>query len=142
MGIFTYNDKIDIPDVGENNTLTNIAILKLMQETAALHSDSVGYGLNDSPKTHLAWIILNWRLKVFSRPIWNTKLTIKTWAKPVGKLYFYRDLEIYDSNENLVAIASSKWILIDTETHSIQKAPLDMNEKYGAIDKSVLIHLW
>jgi len=137
LGIFTYNTKVNLCDVDENNKLTNKSILEYMQEAASVHSDTAGFGLNNVPTTHLGWIILNWKLKVFSRPVWNTKITIKTWSRPIEKLYFYRDLEMYDEANNLIAIASSKWILINTETHAIQRASADMNEKYESIDKLV-----
>lgn len=136
-GIFSYKTKVDISDVGENNKLSNKAILRLMQESAALHSASIGYGLNDTTNTHLAWIILNWKLQVFSRPNWNTNLVVNTWSKPIEKLYCYRDFEIYDNEDNLVAIASSKWILIDICKATISRPPKDMNFKYRSIDKSV-----
>lgn len=136
-GIFSYNTKVDISDVGENNKLSNKAILRLMQEAAALHSASIGYGLNDTQNTHLAWIILNWKLQVFASPNWNTKLVVKTWSKPITKLYCYRDFEIYDNTNNLIAIASSKWVLYDTVKTFIAKPPKDMNSKYMSIDKSV-----
>ena len=137
MGIFTYNTRVNLCDIGENNKLTNKAILEYMQEAASAHSDSAGFGLNNVPTTHLGWIILNWKLKVFSRPVWNTKITVKTWSRPIEKLYFYRDFEMYDEANNLIAIASSKWILINTETHAIQRALPDMNEKYQSTDKLV-----
>ena len=81
MDIYSYNLKINFSDVGENNRLSNKGILRLMQEVAGLNSDSKGYGLNDTPRTGLAWLILNWKLKVFSRPKWNTILIVKTWTR-------------------------------------------------------------
>lgn len=135
-GIYCYNTKIDISDVGENNKLNNKAILRLMQEAAALHSASIGYGLNDTLSTHLVWIILNWKLKVFSRPNWNTKLTVKTWSRPIEKLYCYRDFEIYDDKNNLIAVASSKWILFDIVKSFVARPPKDMNLKYTSINRT------
>lgn len=137
MGTFVYNTKVNLCDIGENNMLTNKCILEYLQEAASVHSASAGYGLNDVPNTHLGWVIMNWKLKVFFRPAWNTKLVIKTWSRPIEKLYFYRDFEMYDEYNTLVAIASSRWLLINTETHAIQRALPDMNEKYESMDKLV-----
>lgn len=137
MDIYSYNLKVDFSDVGENNRLSNKGILRIMQEVAGLNSDAKGYGLNDTPKTGLAWLILNWKLKVFSRPKWNTNLTIKTWTRSSNPLFSYRDLEIHDDKNNLIAIATSKWILFDVNKKSITKLPQEVQESFNCIDKSV-----
>lgn len=137
MDIYSYNLKVDFSDVGENNRLSNKGILRIMQEVAGLNSDAKGYGLNDTPKTGLAWLILNWKLKVFSRPKWNTNLTIKTWTRSKNPLFSYRDLEIYDDENNIVAIATSKWILFDVNKKAITKLPQEVQESFNCIDKSV-----
>ena len=137
MDIYSYNLKIDFSDVAENNRLSNKGILRLMQEVAGLNSDSKGYGLNDTPKTGLAWLILNWKLKVFSRPKWNTNLLIKTWTRSENPLFSYRDLEMYDNENNLVAIATSKWILFDVNKKTIIKLPKEVQESFNCIDKNV-----
>lgn len=137
MDIYSYNLKIDFSDVGENNRLSNKGILRIMQEVAGLNSDAKGYGLNDTPRTGLAWLILNWKLKVFSRPKWNTSLIVKTWTRSENPLFSYRDLEMYDNENNLVAIATSKWILFDVNKKTIIKLSKEVQESFNCIDKSV-----
>ncbi len=126
MDIFTKKFEISFADINENNKLSNKGILRLMQEIAGIHSGTVGYGLNDMPKTHFGWVILNWKLRVFSRPKWNTVLTINTWSRKITPLFAYRDFEIYDDKNNLVAIATSKWILFDVYKQSICKITPDI----------------
>ena len=137
MDIFTKNFEITFTDINENNELSNKGILRLMQEIAGIHSGTLGYGLNDIPKTGLAWIILNWKLKVFSRPKCTTVLTINTWSRKKTPLFAYRDFEIYDDKKNLVAIATSKWILYNINKQSISKIPIDVKENFPDVNKSV-----
>ncbi|MCL2383307.1 MAG: thioesterase [Oscillospiraceae bacterium] len=96
-----------------------------------------GYGPANMRETKYAWILLNWKLKVFSRPAWNEKITIKTWPRAFNRCYSYRDLEMYDEDGNLVAIAASRWTLVSLETNSICKVPPEMAEKYSMFDKSL-----
>ena len=137
MNIYSNKFTVSFSDITENNEISNKGILRLMQEVAGQHSDSVGYGLNDIPKTGLAWIILNWKLKVFSRPKWNTPLTVNTWSRCKSTLFCYRDLEIYDENNNLVAIATSKWILYNVNKKCICRTPDNITEKFPDGNKSV-----
>lgn len=137
MDIYTKSFSVNFSDIGENNELTNKGILRLMQEIAGMHSSSVGYGLNDTPKTGLAWLILNWKLKVFSRPKWGANLTVNTWSRCKNALFCYRDLEIYDDENNLVAVATSKWILFDVNKQTICKIPIGVKNAFPDANKSV-----
>lgn len=137
MNIYEKKFVVSIPDIGENNLLTNDAILRYLQEIAALHSDLCGFGLNQVDSNHLTWILLNWKYKVFSRPKWNTTLLIKTWCRKSEKLYSYRDFEIYDENQNLVAIATSKWLLFNIQKNAIQLITPEIMACYETYDKSV-----
>jgi len=137
MDICTEKFTVTLPDVGESNRLTNKAILRMLQEIACIHSSYAEYGVNDAEKTGKAWILLNWKLQVFSRPVWNTKLTINTWSSNQNHLSFYRDFELLDEDNNLVAIATSKWVLYDINKGSLVKITDDITSRYVHVDKHV-----
>lgn len=137
LDIYSHNLTINYSDVDENNQVTNKGVLRLLQEVAGIHCGLLGYGVNDTPKTSLAWILLNWKLKVFSRPKTNTNLLIKTWTREKTPLFVYRDFEVYDDNYNLVAIATTKWVLFNVNTKSISRVTPGINEKYIQVDKKV-----
>lgn len=137
MDIYSEIFKVTLPDVGENNCLTNKGILRMLQEIACTHSATCGFGVNDTHSTGLGWIILNWKLKVFSRPIWNTKLKINTWSSSQSLLFFTRDFEVFDENNNLIAIATSKWVLFDLKKGSLAKITDDFKAMYKEVNKHV-----
>jgi len=137
MDICSKQFEVTLPDVGENNELSNKGILRIMQEIACIHSSYCGIGVNDSKEKGLAWIILNWKLKVFSRPKWNTTLNVKTWSSKQNHICFYRDFEITDEENNLVAVSTSKWILLDINTGTFAKLSSELTEKYIHVDKHV-----
>lgn len=137
MEICSQDFTVTLPDVGENNRLTNKAILRMLQEIACIHSSLSDFGVNDAEKTGMAWILLNWKLQVFLRPMWNTKLKVNTWSSNQNLLSFYRDFEIFDDNNELVAIATSKWVLYDINNGSLVKITDDIKSRYIHIDKHV-----
>lgn len=137
MDICSENFTVTLPDVGEKNRLTNKAILRMLQEIACIHSSCASFGVNDAEKTGKAWILLNWKLQVFSRPIWNTKLKVNTWSSNQNLLSFYRDFEVFDDNNQLVAIATSKWVLYDINKGSLVKITDDIKSRYVHLDKHV-----
>lgn len=134
---FTSNFRIGFAHIDTENLISNQGILSILEETSGMHSTSIGYGLNDIPNTHISWALLNWKVQVIKRPKYGDKVTVKTWARYKTKIYTYRDFEVYDENNNLLIIATSKWIFINTEKKSIAKIEDSFYEKYLPEDKSV-----
>ena len=137
MDIYSKQFEVTLSDVGENNQLSDKGILRMMQEIACIHSDICGFSVNDVEETGFAWIILNWKLRVFSRPRWNTKLNVKTWSSHQKHISFYRDFEITDNDNNLVALATSRWVLYDLSKKSFTKIDSEFAKKYTMVDKHV-----
>lgn len=134
--IFTTQEQIEYLDVDRNNKLTNKAIINIMQDVAGGHSEVIHDGLNDKERIGTAWILLNWKVKVYSRPKYKDILTINTWARKLEKCFSYREFEIY-CKEKLVAKAESKWVLVNANTGRITRIPLDLIEKYEPNDSKV-----
>lgn len=110
-------------EMGVSNKLTNYGILAFLEDIAICHSDTVGFGVKDIETKNRAWLLMDWYLEVKQRPKFSEKLITKTWATkieaPTHKVY--RDFEILNSNGELVANATSKWILFDVEAQKITK---------------------
>lgn len=135
-----YSDKFTLKygDIGKSNKLNIKSLIYYLQEIAGKHSSLAGYGLNDIPNTHVSWLLLDWKVKMFSHPKYGEQLSINTWPRILEKFYSYRDYEVFDSNNNLVAIASSKWLLINTETKKIERiSPEIINNFNGVENKKV-----
>lgn len=122
--------EIAFRDVGKSNKITNSALLNMLENIAGMHSNQVGYGLNSIAQTGVTWVLLNWKLRVFSRPIYGEKLDVETWARKAVKFYTYRDFRVYDKSHNLVAIATSKWALLDATTMSITRITPELLDLY------------
>ena len=136
--IYKEKFKIGLKDIGKGREVSNKAILEYLENIGAYHSDSVGYGINTTEETHLSWILLDWKVKVIKRPEYGQVLVIHTWSRCIIKCYAYRDFEVYDENNNLCVIASSKWLLINNQTGKIVKVEPEMADKYQSeIEKSV-----
>lgn len=136
--IYQEKFKIGLKDIVKGNQVSNKAILEYLENIAAYHSDTVGYGVNTSDKTHLTWLLLDWKVKVLKRPQYGQILDIHTWSRHIIKCYAYRDFEIYDENNQLCVIASSKWLLINNQEGKIAKVEKEMADRYESeTEKSV-----
>ena len=136
--IVEHEYDIKLSEIGKTNKVTNKTILGCFEDIGGIHSNIAGLGVLDIPTTHLTWLLLDWKLKMIRRPSYMEKMRIRTWSRDSVKFYAYRDFEIYDEEQNLIGIATSKWILINTETLKFAKVDGNILEKYKPeLDKSV-----
>ena len=128
--IYKEKFKIGLKDVWAKDEVSNIAILEYLEDIAAYHSDSVGIGINTTNKTQISWLLSDWKLEVIKRPHYGQILDIHTWSRKIEKFYAFRDFEIYDEENNLCAIATSKWLLINNKTGKIVRVEAELADKY------------
>ena len=129
--MFVENEyTVKLSEIGKGNKVTNKTILSYLEDIAGLHSIKAGNGLYDIPITHTTWLLLEWRLKIIKRPKYAEKVKVVTWSREAVKCYAYRDFEIYDEQGNIIALASSKWVLVDIEKGKIIKVAPELIEKY------------
>ncbi len=122
---------VGIKDIGLDNKMSNYGMLSILEEVASAHSDTVGYGVNDINTKKKVWLLMDWKLQILKRPNYGSILKVKTWARPIEKkpFYTYRDFEVFE-NGDLVAFATSKWILFDLQTNRISKITDDIINLY------------
>lgn len=130
MAKFEHKFEIGFRDVGKGNKLTNRGLLGFLDDIAGMHSNLVGYGANDIDKTGLTWVLLNWKVRIFKRPSYGESVLVKTWARNSVKFYTYRDFEVYDESNELIAIATTKWVLMNAKTMHLTKITDELIEKY------------
>ena len=135
--IYKEKFKLGLKDIGKNNKIKNRAILECLENIGSYHSDIAGYGANDTKRTKVSWILLEWKLQVLDRPTYGDELEIHTWARGINKFFTYRDYEIYNKDNKLCAIATSKWALINIETGKLTRLTEEIINKYNPEDKYV-----
>ena len=128
---------IGLSDVNINKELVNSNLLRNLENIAGMHSEMAGFGFTDIEKTRRSWVLLAWKVEVKKRPLINDTLKIKTWSRCIEKIYAYRDFEIRDQYDDIIAIASSKWLFIDIDAEKFIKIPEEVIKSYKQEDIQV-----
>ena len=81
--IFEEKVRTGAKDLEKGNSLGNRAILEYFENIASRHADSLGYGINSMPLTHLSWLLLDWYVRVYHRPSYGQELTVRTWSREI-----------------------------------------------------------
>lgn len=119
--IYEKEFELQLRDIDKNNKMRLSSYLNVMQEIGGLHASELGHGLSEEIRTNKAWIVIAWKLEIFKRPNWNEKIKVRTWIGKIDKIYHYRDYEILDNNNEVIAKAVAKWVMVDIVTKTIQK---------------------
>ena len=104
-----------LSDVNLNRELMNTHLLRYLEDVAGMHSEIAGTGYTDIERTRKTWILLAWKVEVKNRPLMSDTLKVKTWSRCIEKIYAYRDFEVRNQYDELVAVASSKWLYVDID---------------------------
>jgi len=127
---YTASFRPGMEDLNPDLTVKNRCLLRLCEDTAGFHTDSVGDGLLTMGDTNYAWILLAWNLQVLQRPRYGTVLTVTTHPREIARVHAWRDFEIRDSSGALLAEATSKWIVVQADNHAVMRIPEIMHELY------------
>jgi medium-chain acyl-[acyl-carrier-protein] hydrolase len=82
-------------------------------------------------------MLIAWKVKIYKKPKYADTIKIVTWSKSIQRLYAYRDFKVFNQEGEIIGIASSKWIYINTETKSIARPEPEVVELYQSEDDSV-----
>ena len=112
---------VKLSEIGKENKITNKALLGILEDIGGVHSNIAGYGIPTMDKTHLTWILLDWKVQVIRRPNYAEKILARTWSKDGLKYYAYRDFEVVDEQGNVIVKAISRWVLVNIETGKMER---------------------
>ncbi len=112
------------------------ALMQFLQEIAWEHAEHLDLGFSHLLEQNLVWVLARLKIKVFEFPNWQDKIKVKTWAAGKDNLYWYRDFYIYDANENIIAKATTTWIIINLETRRPHRADKMFNVEIKNKDRA------
>lgn len=114
-----------------------LTLMNILQDIACENADVLGFGFIDCHKHNLTWVGSNYLIKIERLPRIDEHFVIETWPA-VGKLWgAIRDFCLKDADGNIIAVASSQWVLIDCE----RRRPVALSKhfpEYSFLDERVM----
>ena len=121
MKIHTELFTVRHSECGSDGLLKTQSLLDYFQEGAANHANDLGFGLADMRKANLLWVLSRIRTKIARHPTIGEKLQLKTWPNDFVKLFARRQFELRDEKDEIIAVASSEWLVLHADTLRIQR---------------------
>ena len=118
--IFENTIRINSYDCDINGNWKPAAFFQHMTEAAHQHASRLGVGYPEMIQQSLSWVLTRLKIKFLRFPQIDEMITIRTWPKTIQqKLFFIRDFELIDDSNQLLAQASSAWLIINVNTRRL-----------------------
>lgn len=124
--------EIRYTDVDASDNLKLSSLLSLMEESACLSAEELGFGYSALQPKNYGFIMVNWYIDLNRAVKLGEILTIHTWPIKPKRLIVLRDFELYVGSER-VGVATSRWCLVDLVNFKMlpSTAALDENIQYN-----------
>lgn len=110
------------------------SLFNYMQDIASDHAVLLGFGRDDLMKKNQFWVLSRMYAEITGWPSWGDKIIIKTWPNGTDKLFAMRNYELEFPDGNIIASATSAWLMVDSTTRKIQR-PDGLLTQYNDNDK-------
>ncbi len=117
------NYNIHYHEVNYRKELTVPALLNLMQESAKLSANALGFGVEKMNEQGLAWVLLRLKMEFSTFPKVGRFISIDTKPIEIGRFLTQRDYWVFDDKKNEIASATSQWIVFDVEKRAMISIP-------------------
>lgn len=109
-------------DVDFQGNLSLFSMFNFTQETAWKHAEKLGFGFEKLANQNLAWVLFGMRIKrVGHWPRWQEEFGIQTQPKGISGMFANRDYRMLNHRNELIAIGSSNWIVIELDSRRPQR---------------------
>jgi len=111
--------KINSLLVNSQGRLGLYGVLNLLQETAWIHAETLGFGMEDMEKKGLYWVLTRQTLKMKDWPSYGHKISIETWLKPPEGAFAGREFLIKNEAGEKIGACTTSWLALDRNTKGI-----------------------
>lgn len=123
--------RVRYSEVDQNCNITLQAMLDLFQDCCTFQSEELGIGIDFLSSTHSAWILSSWQIIIERLPRFGEKIQVRTWPYNFKGFYGYRNFEIRNEAQEVLAYANSVWVYLDTESGRPIRVPENVLQKYS-----------
>lgn len=137
MCIFSFSTRVSYDDIDQNMNLSLKGVLRFMQEAAMLHSGQAGYSVGDVDRTHVTWMLVQWRVRLLEEVPWGAEVTVNTWPRSMERATSIRNFELIGPHHRVAAIGESNWVLVNAKTGRITRISPDVASAYELTERDV-----
>ncbi len=115
-------------DIDSDKHLTVPALTRMMHESAMQNVLKLKISVWDLAPHGVSWVLMRKRTDIKRHLRLGEKFTVETHPSGFDKLLTYRDFKVFDEQGEMVASASSTWLLMDLVRRRMTRIPAFIKE--------------
>lgn len=125
-------------DADASGYLSPVAICKYLMESAGHHAEHLAFGYKAASQRDEIWVVVQLVVKMEAYPRWGSDCIVETWAYGAEGMYAFREFHIRDTEGHILGSSSSRWMVIDKNTHRPQPMEIVRDALHLAIPEKAL----
>ena len=121
--IKSENFTIRTYEIDNRKQATVPALVKLMHEAAMQNVIDLKLSVWDLEPHKISWVLMRKQLIIKELPSLGDAIKVVTHCAGFEKFFTYRDYKIFNQQDELIAYASSTWLLMDTIKRRMARIP-------------------
>jgi acyl-ACP thioesterase len=119
MNTLSSEFKISSYDLNPKGRARLTTMAGFFQEVAYHHANELGLGYDAMKSRRHIWVLSRMRIRMHRYPVWNERIILETWPSGAEKLFALRDFRVLDSQDEVIGMASTAWLIVDMDTHRL-----------------------
>ena len=126
--MYTFHSRVRYTELNHQKGIMDpSSIINYFQDCSTFQSEDMNRGLEFLSSHNRVWLLNSWQLKLLQPVQLGDEITIGTWPYDFKGFYGYRNFIMKNAQEEVLAVASSIWVYIDTTTKRPVRIPEDLN---------------
>ena len=122
---YRRNVRTETTDFNDHGQIKLSSLLFFFQEAATEHADIIGVGGDALVKDNIVWVLAKMKARILQDIQPEQDYYVMTYPRDQKSRFYPRDYYLYNSEDELVAVGSAIWSLMDWTTRKIVKMELD-----------------
>ncbi len=102
--------------VNMHRRLRTSVLFELLQTAAIRHTEELGMGRDKTLDRGLLWVVVRQYVSVAHMPVYDERITLRSWPGEMQRLIFPRYYEISSERGETLVRSSAAWMLMDSAT--------------------------
>ena len=124
--MYSFNSRVRYSELDHRTEALNCSsIINYFQDCSTFQSEDINRGLSYLQSNNRVWLLNGWQLNILKPAHLGENIIVGTWAYDFKGFYGYRNFIMKDEKENVLAVANSLWVYLDTSTGKPTRIPPD-----------------
>ena len=124
--MYSFNSRVRYTEINHYKGIMDpSSIINYFQDCSTFQSEDMNLGLSYLKQRNRVWLMAGWNLHILKHVSLWEEVTVGTWPYAFKGFYGYRNFVMQDKNQNLLAVADSIWVYMDTEHKCPARVPED-----------------